>query len=345
MIREHMKKILLIGTGGTIASRQTGEGLAPQLTAKEMLQYVPQLETLCHADAMDLFKVDSTHMNHTHWCRLAECIRQNYDAYDGFVIAHGTDTMAYTAAALSYLVQGSKKPVVLTGSQKPIGLRETDAASNLADAFLYASGNGACGVHLVFDGQVILGTRARKTRSKSYNSFSSIDFPEVARIRDGHIICFVCEQAEADTPRFYCRMEPGVFVLKLVPGLRAGIIETLKRDYRALIIESFGVGGIPGGDDDGFLAALEDWTASGRTLVMSTQVPHEGVDLDLYEVGSLVKRRTQALEARDMTLEATVTKLMWILAQTQDRARIAQMFYTPVQKDMLLPPENSGSDK
>lgn len=338
-----MKKILLIATGGTIASRQTREGLSPQITAAEMLDYVPEIQKFCRADALQLFNLDSTHIHHVHWCKLAACIRENYDAYDGFVITHGTDTMAYTAAALSYLVQESPKPVVLTGAQKPIGMRETDAATNLADAFLYAANDEACGVHLVFDGRVILGTRARKTRTKSYNSFSSIDFPEVARIRDGRIIYFISEKTDGLRPRFYGRMEPGVFVLKPVPGMKGDVIAFLKRDHRALVIESFGVGGIPGGDASGFMDAMQDWAASGRVLVISTQVPHEGVDLDLYEVGLGVKRKLDVLEARDMTPEAAVTKLMWILGQTQDREEITRLFYTPVQKDMLLLPERKES--
>ena len=141
------------------------------------------------------------------------------------------------------------------------------------------------------------------------------------------------------TPGFFRRMDPGVFVLKLIPGMKADVISYLKRDYRALVIESFGVGGIPGGDGEGFMEAVEDWTASGRVLAMSTQVPHEGVDLDLYEVGLGVKRKMDVLEARDMTPEAAVTKLMWILGQTRDREEITQLFYTPVQKDILLLPE------
>ena len=331
-----MKKILLIATGGTMASRQTNSGLAPQITAAEMLDHVPEIRKICHAETLQLFNLDSTHIHHLHWCDIAACIQDNYNAYDGFVITHGTDTMAYTAAALSYLVQGSPKPVVLTGAQKPIGMRETDAVTNLADAFLYAADDEACGVHLVFDGRVILGTRARKTRTKSYNSFSSIDFPEVARIRDGRIIFFISEKTEAMTPAFFRHMDQGVFVLKLIPGMKADVISYLKRGCHALVIESFGVGGIPGGEGVGFVEAMEEWTASGRVLVMSTQVPHEGVDLDLYEVGLDVKRKMDVLEARDMTLEATVTKLMWILGQTQDREEITRLFYTPIHKDILL---------
>ena len=119
------------------------------------------------------------------------CIKENYDACDGFVIAHGTDTMAYTAAALSYMVQNSAKPVVLTGSQKSIYNRDTDARNNLYRAFVYAVSDGAWGVQLVFDNKVILGTRARKTRTRSFNAFSSIDYPETAVFRDTRLVTFL----------------------------------------------------------------------------------------------------------------------------------------------------------
>ena len=171
-----MKKILLLATGGTIASKPTAAGgLAPAITSEELLSFVPELAKLCEIDAVQLFSLDSTNVGPEQWQQLVHAIRQNYDAYDGFVIAHGTDTMAYTAAALSYMIQNSAKPVVLTGSQKSIYNRDTDARNNLYRAFLYASSDFAWGVQLVFDNKVILGTRARKTRTKSFNAFSSIE--------------------------------------------------------------------------------------------------------------------------------------------------------------------------
>lgn len=334
-----MKKILLIATGGTIASRWTHEGLSPQMSVDEMLDYVPDIRTKCTVDTLQLYNLDSTHIHHAHWCGMAACIQSHYAAYDGFIITHGTDTMAYTAAALSYLVQDSPKPIVMTGAQKSVCMEETDARTNLRDAFTYVRSDGACGVHLVFDGKVILGTRARKTRTKSYNSFSSIDFPEVARIRDGRILYFIPEKTDGMTAMFCCEMDPGVFVLKLIPGIRADIISYLKQRCHALVIEAFGVGGIPDGESGEFMRTVEDWVGSGRVLVMSTQVPHEGVNLDLYEVGYAVKKKLDVLEARDMTLEAVVTKLMWILAQTRDREEIRRLFYKPVQRDILLSPD------
>jgi L-asparaginase len=332
-----MKKILLIGTGGTIASKWTEDGIAPQTTASEMLEFIPQIRTKCRVDALQLFNLDSTNIHHIHWGEMAKCIRDRYEDYDGFVITHGSDTMAYTAAALAYLIQDSPKPVVITGSQKSICTKETDARTNLNDAFLFALSDFACGVHLVFDGKVILGTRARKTRSKSYDSFSSIDFPEAARILDGQIISFIQQELDGMKPTFYDRMESKVFVLKLFPGIKPEVVSLLKPHYHALIIESFGVGGIPCYDDFDFLDVIEDWVLSGRVLVMSTQVPHEGINLELYKVGYALKRKLDVLEAHNMTLESVVTKLMWVLGQTHDRDETKALFYRPVQNDILLP--------
>ena len=152
-----MKKILLIGTGGTIASEVTQNGLAPELTTEQLLAHIPAISGICEVECIQLLSLDSTNITPEHWLMMAQCIRKNYHAYDGFVLTHGTDTMAYTAAALSYLIQGSPKPIILTGAQKPIGFDSTDSKINLLDAFRCAS-EDMPGVSIVFNNQVILGT-------------------------------------------------------------------------------------------------------------------------------------------------------------------------------------------
>ena len=318
-----MKKILLLATGGTIASRPTAAGgLAPAITSEELLACVPELADLCEVSAVQVFNLDSTNVGPAQWQIIVRCIKENYDACDGFVIAHGTDTMAYTAAALSYMVQNSAKPVVLTGSQKSIYNRDTDARNNLYRAFVYAVSDGAWGVQLVFDNKVILGTRARKTRTRSFNAFSSIDYPETAVFRDTRLVTFLRRPADQPPVRFYERLEPAVFVLRLVPGMRADIIPLLAPHYRALVLESFGVGGLPCYGDESFFHAVRAWVQSGRVIVMTTQVPHEGSDMEVYQVGHRAKRELGLIEAYSRTSEAVVTKLMWILGQTDDYAEI-----------------------
>ena len=228
-----MKHILMIATGGTIASKETADGLTPQLTSGELLAEVPELEQLCRIDTVQLMNRDSTNINSRDWLRMAACVRGHYDAYDGFVLTHGTDTMAYTAAALSYLIQNNAKPVVITGSQKSIFNQDTDARENLRDAFLYACDDGACGVHIVFDHKVILGTRARKMRTKSYNAFSSIDYPETAILRGRQVVYYIPEHVTG-APKFYDRLDPGVFVLKLIPGIDAGIFDSVSYTHLTL---------------------------------------------------------------------------------------------------------------
>lgn len=330
-----MKKILLIATGGTIAARGTENGLSPSVTSAELLTFVPELHDICRVDAVQLFNLDSTNICQTHWLRLAGAIRDAYGRYDGFVVTHGTDTMAYTAAALSYLLQNSRKPVVLTGSQKSIYSRDTDARKNLLQAFLYAVSDAAWGVHIVFDSKVILGTRARKVRTKSYNAFASIDYPEAAVFSDMRLIPFL-PVPQLPPVRFYGEMENSVFVLHLIPGMDVGIFEYLKQRYRALVIESFGVGGVPyyGGGSE-FLQAVRDWTACGKMVVFTTQVPHEGSDLGVYAVGSEAKKVKGVVETSNMTPEAAVTKLMWALAQTRERDEAEELFLTPVCSDMF----------
>lgn len=331
-----MKKILMIATGGTIASQKTETGLAPQLLSKEILEYVPQAANICSVDAIQLFNMDSTNMEPKHWVKIGETVREQYDNYEGFVILHGTDTMAYTASALSYLIQDSRKPIVLTGAQKPIDQDITDAKSNLLDSFLYAVDTRSHGVNVVFGGQAIAGTRASKVRTKSYNAFSSIDFPSKAVIRDGRVFHYITGEEAEKEPVFYHQVDPKVCVLKLIPGMDSGIFQYFKENYDAVIIESFGVGGLPRYEEEDFSDVLKDWMDSGKIVVMTTQVPHEGSDMATYRVGFKIKEAYELIESYDMTLEAVVTKLMWILAQTKEPEEVRRLFYRPVNYDIML---------
>ena len=329
------KRILLIATGGTIASKKTERGLSPQMTAEEILTFVPEIKEYCDVDVIQLFNLDSTNIGCSHWLAIAGCVKAHYNRYDGIVITHGTDTMAYTAAALSYLIQNNEKPVVITGSQQSIFNRDTDARSNLMHSFLFAAEKRASGVHLVFDGKVMIGTRTRKTRTKSYNAFSCIDYPETAVFHGRKLIFYLDEPVKGDCFHIYDQLNPRVFVLKLIPGMSPDIFQYLEQHYDAVVIESFGVGGLPVYENSDFAVAMESFLAKKKTIVITTQVPHEGSDMDIYQVGYQVKERFGLLEAFNMTLEAVVTKLMWILAITDKPDEIRALFYQPIQKDLL----------
>lgn len=329
-----MKHILMIATGGTIASRETADGLTPQLTSEELLAEVPELEQLCRIDTVQLMNRDSTNINSRDWLQMAACVREHYDGYDGFVLTHGTDTMAYTAAALSYLIQNNAKPVVITGSQKSIFNQDTDARENLRDAFLYACDDGACGVHIVFDHKVILGTRARKMRTKSYNAFSSIDFPYLAVIQDRRILRYLPMLPYEKPVRFYENLSDNVFLLKLIPGISPVLLPAIFEHYDAIIVESFGVGGIPASIKEPFYELCQKYPE--KLIIMCTQVSHEGSDMTVYEVGHEMKTLCNILESYDMTPEAVATKTMWLLGnRPDDHESREKAFYKPINYDTV----------
>lgn len=333
-MEQREKRVCMIATGGTIASSESGEGLAPRLRPADILRRLHLPAGLCRVETAEVCRIDSTDVTPAHWLAMAAAIRERYDAYDGFVVLHGTDTMAYTAAALSYLVQRSPKPVVLTGAQRPIDRESTDSHANLSDAFRYACADASCGVQIVFDGRVIPGTRARKVRTKSFHAFASINYPELAVLCDGQLLRYV-EEPKPDGPVFYDTLNPRVSLLKLIPGVDAALLGFLLARNNAVIVESYGVGGVP--TAGGFCERIAEAANGGKTVVMTTQVPNEGSDIGLYRVGSRLKGVPGVLEAYDMTTEAVVTKLMWILGQTQARDEIRRLFYTPVAHDILYP--------
>ena len=329
-----MKRILMIGTGGTIASGMTEDGLTPELTPEQLLHYVPAISSLCKVDCLSLFSLDSTNITPAHWLTITRALRAHYHEYDGFVISHGTDTLAYTAAALSYLVQGADKPIILTGAQKPISYDSTDSKLNLMDAFTCACSEELCGVCIVFSGRVILGTRARKTCSKSFAAFSSINYPDLGSLLDHRLLCYIRPE-HAEQPLFSETLDDRVGLIKMIPGTDHELLEFMLERKDALILECFGVGGLPSYDDDQLFAVLHRYTARGKFLVMTTQVQNEGSDFSVYSVGTRLKGNPHILEAYDMTTESALAKVMWILGQTQDAEEVNRLFYTPVAHDML----------
>ena len=329
-----MKHILLLATGGTIASIHTETGLNPELSSEDLLREVPEIRSICNVSTRQIYDLDSTNMRPEHWLNLSRIIREEYDRYDGFVITHGTDTMAYAAAMLYYLIQNSPKPIVLTGAQVSISARDTDARDNLSDAFRYAADDAACGVHVVFGGKIIAGNRARKNKTKSYSAFTSVDYPEVGVIRGGRVLLYI--RAGLKGPAVFSdTIDPSVVVIKLIPGMSAAIFDYVAENCHAVIIESFGVGGLPYYDSDEFADKIELLIQKNVRVVITTQVPHEGSDMSVYRVGLRIKSKYELPEAYDMTTEAVVAKVMWALPRSNSAAEFSRLFYTPVGNDII----------
>ena len=332
------KRVCVLYTGGTIGMVPTELGYAPKKKYfSSLLDEISQLKNkdMPNWDVVEFDPLlDSANVAVEQWVNIGREIRDRYHMYDGFVVLHGTDTMAYTAAALSYLIQGSPKPIVLTGAQKPIWFDGTDSKRNLTDAFLYAC-RGCGGVQIVFNGKVILGTRARKTCSKSFQAFSSVNYPDLAVVQDEHLLQYM-RCACYPSPVFYDALDDKVGLLKLIPGTPAAVLEFMLDRFDGLVIESFGVGGLPEYEGDAsYFDIIHRGIARGKLVVMTTQVPNEGSNLAVYHVGGRLKSALRLLEAYDMTTEAAVAKLMWIMGQTHDFDEAERLFYRPVARDIL----------
>ena len=202
-------------------------------------------------------------------------------------------------------------------------------------AFVDADADLDKALDIVFNGKVILGTRARKTCSKSFQAFSSVNYPDLAVVQDEHLLQYM-RCACYPKPVFYDTLDANVGLLKLIPGTPAAVLGFMLERYDGLVIESFGVGGLPEYEgDDSYFDIISRGVERGKIVVMTTQVPNEGSDLTVYHVGGHLKQTLRLLEAYDMTTEAAVAKLMWIMGQTHDFAEAEKLFYAPVARDIL----------
>lgn len=308
------KKILLLATGGTIASADTGGGLAPSAGIADILRHTGSSGV--SVTAFDLMAIDSSNMQPGGWVEIARRAAGAYtdSGFDGVVITHGTDTMAYTASALSFMLRGIGIPVVLTGSQLPASDPLSDAPSNLNGAIAAACG-GANGVYVFFDRKLIPGCRAVKTRTESFDAFECINSPLAGKVTGSGLNLYgILPASGGFRPSF--ELDSRVFLLKLIPGFDPAVLDLLRgADYHGFVIEAFGAGGMEFIRND-LTAGIRALTDSGIPAVVVSQCLYEQTDLDTYEVG----RRALdggAVAAADMTTEAAVTKLMWALPEAR----------------------------
>lgn len=304
-----MGKLLVLGTGGTIACEMTAGGLAPQISAEQLVKIAGLDINICTAD---LFSLDSTDMTPRHWEQTASYIHGHYDEFDGFVILHGTDTMAYAAASAACLIQNSGKPIVFTGSMQPLDEPFTDADENLRDALRFAANGGRYGVYIVFGGFVFEPWDAVKTWSKNENAFTSANCKNVSV--DTALAYPFPENMRATC--FYERLSDDVFLAKLAPGQALCVPE----NTRALILESYGTGGIP----DYLMESVRSLANRGVYIIIGTQCLHDGTALERYAVG---RADFPIIETRRFTTEYALARARWALSYSDNYDDFKKMFY------------------
>ncbi len=312
-----MRRILFIATGGTV-SCGSGAALTPTQTARQLLAGVDAADA--EVTAVQPFSLDSTDMSPREWCEIARLIAARYDEFDGFVTAHGTDTLAYAAAALSCLIANSKKPIALTGSMLPMGAEGSDAARNLTDAFRFVCDERAHGVRVVFASAIIDGRCAVKVDTHAARAFESIGRPAAGAVRiDGRVL--LNEPPFSGETRFYSTLDERAAVLRLYPGITAQAVSF--SGIRALVIEGFGTGGLPA--YSGLSQTLRDLHGQGVRLIMTTQVLRGGSDISRYEVGARLKEYG-VIDAGLMTSEYALMRAMWALGAAQGAQDFARLF-------------------
>ncbi|MFK7805339.1 MAG: type I asparaginase [Anaerolineae bacterium] len=339
------KKILVIYTGGTIGmqpSNRPDGSLAPAAGhLSQMMRTMPELQT--SATTFDLIEydplLDSSDMTPADWAKIATDIENHYHDYDGFVVLHGTDTLAYTSSALSFFVEGTRKPIVVTGSQLPFGAPRSDARNNIVTAFQVAAEMPPelAQVCVVFGSKILRGNRATKISAAAYDAFDSPRLPYLGTV--GIDLIFNHDLALA-SPSAELRVQTNpppnesIAVVRLFPGFSEQIIRSLctNPDLKGIVLEAYGTGNGPSSDPD-FLAAIADARQQGVVIIVVAQ-PLEGmVNFGAYAAGSALGQ-AGAINGRDLTTEAALTKLYYLISLKLGPAEIEDGMMRPIAGEM-----------
>ena len=329
-----MSRILLLATGGTIASVPSGNGLRPETDGAGLLSRLGAAAGRYEVTSVDLMKLDSSDLQPEDWQALAREIFSRRESFDGVVVTHGTDTMAYTASMLSFMLPSIGLPVVLTGSQLPMGHPLTDAPANLRLALEMAA-SGCPGVFVAFGNLVLRGCRAAKHSTEAFDGFRSVNLPPVAVADASGLRIAPALVRRPDGPaRLEDRFESRVALVKLFPGLEPRLLAALPGlGMRGAVVEAFGSGGVPTRIRN-LTEALKSLAKSGLVVAVGSQCPDGKADLSIYEAGQRVQN-DGIVCLGEMSVESAVTKLMWALGQTASRDEAAALFAEDLAGELI----------
>lgn len=306
------KKVCLIATGGTIASVETPEGMKPLLDGKELLAKVPKLESLGGIDIVELMQLDSTNIQPKDWVQMAQAIEERYAGYDGFIITHGTDTMAYSSSALYYMLENLQKPVIFTGSQLSLVEDGSDAPANLLLA-MYGAVSGVPGVYIAFHNKLMQGNAVKKLCTENFDGFYSINVPDVAVLENEKIKWNISSNSLDNEKEFKINtaIDTRVAVFEVFPGFNTDIIRmAVDGGCKGIVLKGYGAGNVPSEDSgNSFLPAIDYAVEKGVKVVLTTQCIYDGTASERYEVGASALRHG-VISGGDLTVEAILAKLM-----------------------------------
>lgn len=330
-----MKRVLILQTGGTILMRQDPSDPDQVVTDPNatgwLLKEVPDLSSIADIRVRALFNLDSSNIGAHHWSHMAQTIRQEAEQTDGFVIVHGTDTMAYTASALSFALRGLRKPVILTGSQVPLAVRRSDARRNLINAVELATLD-LPEVAVCFNDLAFRGNRCTKMSIGEFDAFASPNFPPLARI-GLDIKLHPAEPLQDAIPQestVHAAFDESVHVLKIHPAVQPELLSGLAASgIRALVVEAFGSGNFPIIGSHDMLPVFRACAEAGMHLVIASQAPYDAIHLSKYESGRQAES-IGMISAGDMTVEAALTKSMYLLAHPEAFPDFRAAFLTPL---------------